>query len=106
MVWNILILIISTILGGLSIRLVPGMAKNLRLPLIFAGSYLFAITIIHIIPELFSISPDPSRVGLFVLIGFFIQQFLEYFSSGVEHGHVHAPHENRGRFALPALSYH
>ena len=70
-------------------QLVPGLKKNLRLPLIFAGSYLFAITIIHIIPELFSISPNPSKVGLYVLIGFFMQQFLEYFSSGVEHGHVH-----------------
>lgn len=27
-----------------------------------------------------------------MLIGFFIQQFLEYFSSGVEHGHMHKDH--------------
>lgn len=70
--------------------LFPGLKKNLRLPLIFAGSYLFSVTIIHIIPELFSSSPNPSRIGLYVLIGFFVQQFLEYFSSGVEHGHFHA----------------
>lgn len=89
MLLTILILIACTLLGGFSLQLVPGMKKNLRLPLIFAGSYLFAITIIHIIPELFSISPNPSQIGLYVLIGFFMQQFLEYFSSGVEHGHVH-----------------
>ncbi len=85
-------LILSTLLGGLSIKVFPGLTKNLRLPLIFAGSYLFAITIIHIIPELFSISSNPSQIGLYVLIGFFLQQFLEYFSYGVEHGHVHSDH--------------
>ncbi|SNS98497.1 ZIP Zinc transporter [Ekhidna lutea] len=89
MTLTVIILIACTLMGGLSINLIPGMKQNLRLPLIFAGSYLFAITIIHIIPELFSISRNPSTIGLYVLIGFFMQQFLEYFSSGVEHGHVH-----------------
>ncbi|MEP5614220.1 MAG: ZIP family metal transporter [Cyclobacteriaceae bacterium] len=90
MIVTIIILVISTLIGGFSFHIFPSLKKNLRLPLIFAGSYLFAITIIHIIPELFSISPDPSTVGLYVLIGFFVQQFLEYFSSGVEHGHFHS----------------
>lgn len=90
MISTVIILIISTIAGGLSFRLFPVFKNNLRLPLIFAGSYLFAITIIHIIPELFSLSPNPSTIGLYVLIGFFVQQFLEYFSSGVEHGHFHS----------------
>lgn len=84
------LLFVSTLLGGLCLNLFPVLKNNLRLPLIFAGSYLFAITIIHIIPELFSLSSNPSRIGLYVLIGFFLQQFLEYFSSGVEHGHFHA----------------
>ncbi len=109
MILTVFILFTSTILGGLSIKLVPGMKQNLRLPLIFAGAYLFAITIIHIIPELFSISPDPSTIGLYVLIGFFLQQFLEYFSSGVEHGHVHANKavSVSGRFSIiVALTIH
>ncbi len=90
MLVNILVLVISTLAGGYSFHLFPGLKKDLRLPLIFAGSYLFAITIIHIIPELFVISPNPSKVGLFILFGFFLQQFLEYFSSGIEHGHFHS----------------
>ena len=89
MILTVLILIVTTMIGGLSIKLIPADKRDMRLPLIFAGSYLLAITVIHIIPELFSTSPDPSKVGLYVLIGFFFQQFLEYFSSGVEHGHVH-----------------
>lgn len=109
MILTILILIGCTLLGGLSLKLIPGMQQNMRLALIFAGSYLFAITIIHIIPELFSISPNPSKVGLFVLIGFFLQQFLEYFSSGVEHGHVHTNKavSVSGRFSIiTALMVH
>ena len=62
MILTILILIGCTILGGLSLKLIPGMKQNMRLSLIFAGSYLFAITIIHIIPELFSISENPSTL--------------------------------------------
>ncbi|MEM7297147.1 MAG: zinc permease [Bacteroidota bacterium] len=98
----IIILIISTILGGLSLKIIPGAQKNLRLPLIFAGSYLLAITIIHIIPELYSISTEPTKIGLYVLVGFFLQQFLEYFSSGVEHGHVHKNKaiSTGGRFSI------
>ena len=95
-------LIVSTLIGGLSIYFVPSISKNIKLPLIFAGSYLFALTVIHIMPELFSISKNPSQMGLYVLAGFFLQQFLEYFSSGVEHGHVH-PNQamsNKGRFSL------
>ncbi|MDH5366664.1 MAG: ZIP family metal transporter, partial [Cyclobacteriaceae bacterium] len=29
------------------------------------------------------------KIGVYVLIGFFVQQFLEYLTSGVEHGHMH-----------------
>ena len=98
----IITLISSTLIGGLSLHAIPSVSKNIRLPLIFAGSYLLAITIIHIIPELFTVSSDPSRIGLYVLIGFFIQQLLEYFSSGVEHGHVHKDHavSAGGRFSI------
>lgn len=64
--------------------------SNYRLLLVFAGSYLFAITVIHILPELYKQFEDVELIGLFVLLGFFIQQFLEYFTSGIEHGHIHS----------------
>jgi zinc transporter ZupT len=57
--------------------------------LVFAGAYLFAITVIHILPELYQQSRGLELIGLFVLIGFFLQQLLEFFTSGVEHGHLH-----------------
>lgn len=64
-------------------------ASNLKLPLVFAGSFLFAVTIIHILPEVFITSDAPMRIGIYVLLGFFLQQFLESFTAGVEHGHFH-----------------
>jgi len=98
----ITILIASTLAGGLAIYAVPSQSRNIKFPLIFGGSYLFAISIIHIIPELYAVSPEPSRMGLFILLGFFLQQFLEYFSAGVEHGHVHAEKavSVSGRFSI------
>src|SRR5882672_6562808 len=62
---------------------------NYKLALVFAGSYLFSITIIHILPELLHQDQQPGYVGIFVLTGFFLQQGLEFLSTGVEHGHIH-----------------
>jgi zinc transporter ZupT len=85
------VLFFTPLLSGLAIYLVPkGKNKSFRLMLAFAGSYLFAITVIHILPELYRQSIGEELIGLFVLIGFFLQQLLEYFTSGVEHGHIHA----------------
>lgn len=64
-------------------------AKNLRFILAFSAAYLFAISVTHLLPECYE-GYDGKRVGLFILIGFFIQIVIEYFSAGIEHGHVHA----------------
>jgi zinc transporter ZupT len=72
------------------VYLVPkGRSTNFKLLLVFAGAYLFAITVIHILPELYSQQLGGELIGLFVLAGFFLQQLLEYFTSGIEHGHIH-----------------
>jgi len=72
------------------VYLVPSAkGSNFKLLLVFAGSYLFAITVTHILPELYRQNAELELIGLFVLAGFFLQQLLEYFTSGVEHGHIH-----------------
>ena len=77
---------------------VPGLLLNkgnnisderLKLYITFSGAYLFSITVIHILPELYEHSHGHSGIGIFVLIGFFFQIALEYFSKGIEHGHIH-----------------
>lgn len=74
--------------------------------LVFAGAYLFSITIIHIMPELFTQATNPTTIGVYVLLGFFLQQILEYFTAGAEHGHVHQhehEHKHGGTGALLVL---
>lgn len=93
MTFSILVLFLVPLLSGLLVYLVPGArTSNYRLFLVFAGSYLFSITVIHILPEIYAHGAEAGMIGLFVLAGFFLQQFLEYFSSGIEHGHIHSHH--------------
>ena len=90
---DILLLIGSPILSGLAYFIFK--RKNdarLKLLLSFSGSYLFAISVLHLIPEIYQGSSE--KIGLFILIGFFIQIILEYFSDGIEHGHVHVHHHH------------
>lgn len=90
MTLKLLVLFFTPMLAGLLAYLVPSSRNsNYRLLLVFAGSYLFAITVVHILPELFIQNSEVELIGVFVLCGFFLQQVLEYFTSGVEHGHVH-----------------
>ena len=75
-------------LGGVSVFFFKKEnTQRLKLILSFSGAYLFAITILHLIPEVYH-NADES-IGLFVLGGFLFQILLEQFSEGIEHGHMH-----------------
>jgi zinc transporter ZupT len=90
MILKLLVLFFTPLLAGLLSYLVPSSKNsNYKMLLVFAGSYLFAITVVHILPELYRQNEEVELIGLFVLCGFFLQQILEYFTSGVEHGHIH-----------------
>jgi zinc transporter ZupT len=89
MTLKLIVLFFTPLLSGLAIYLIPKRKNsNFKLLLVFAGSYLFAITVIHILPELYRQDIGIEWIGVFVLAGFFLQQLLEYFTSGVEHGHL------------------
>ncbi|HCX24711.1 MAG: zinc permease [Flammeovirgaceae bacterium] len=98
----VLVLFGSAIIGGMAEKFVTYKSDGIRYSLIFAGSFLFSITIIHILPEIFSLGSNPMRLGLFILLGFFFQQLLEYFTSGIEHGHAHV-HEHMSGFSKLGL---
>jgi zinc and cadmium transporter len=90
MALNFILLFFTALLAGLWVFVTPALKeKYFKLVLVFAGSYLFSITILHILPELFSGSYNPSRMGVYILIGFLLQQLLEFWSAGIEHGHIH-----------------
>lgn len=92
MALNFTLLFVTAMLaGGLAYFIPSWEERYFKLVLVFAGSYLFAITVLHILPELFVESSNPTRMGLYILLGFFIQQILALLSTGVEHGHIHHP---------------
>jgi zinc and cadmium transporter len=73
----------------------------LKLSLAFTGSYLFTISMIHLVPGVFA--SGGNSIGYFILLGFFIQLFLEYMSGGIEHGHIHLHHDNHKAFPLTMM---
>ena len=93
-IWKFLVLFFCAFFGGLSIFLVKNdKSQLLKLILSFSGAYLFAITVLHLIPDAYS-GTDKREIGIFILIGFLLQVFLEQFSEGVEHGHIHKHHHS------------
>src|SRR5690606_7369619 len=88
-IWKLLVLFFCAFFGGSAIFLVKSdKSELLKLILSVSGAYLFAITVLHLIPSAYS-GTDAHEIGIFILIGFLLQVFLEKFSEGVEHGHIH-----------------
>ncbi|MEJ7558371.1 MAG: ZIP family metal transporter [Pedobacter sp.] len=94
-IWKLLTLFLCAFFGGTAIFLVKSdKSQLLKLILSFSGAYLFAITVLHLIPDAYH-GGEHEDIGIFILIGFLLQVFLEQFSEGVEHGHIHKHHENQ-----------
>ena len=69
--------------------------KSLSIYLAFSGAFLLAITIFELLPEVYQ---NPSKsIGVYIIAGILLQIFLEFFSQGAEHGHVHI-HEHNNSF--------
>lgn len=76
--------------------MVLGAYRNVLFKVIipFTGAYILGITVLHLMPIVFS--QGAHQVGIYILIGFFLQIFLEQFSQGIEHGHIHVvSHQQR-----------
>lgn len=87
-IWELILLFCSAILGGIAVFFFKNDNKNrLKLVLSFSGAYLFAITVLHLMPDVYSGSNH--QIGLFILGGFLLQIVMEQFSEGIEHGHIH-----------------
>lgn len=99
-----LLLFLTAMISGLLVFSAPTFKERyFKLALVFAGSYLFSITILHIIPELFSSGYSHSRMGLYILLGFLLQQLLEFWSSGIEHGHIHKHHSETSKGVITLM---
>ena len=80
-------LFLSVIIGLIIVYGFKPKDKIIQLLLAFSGAYLLSITILNLLPEIY-IQPN-KNIGLFILIGLLLQLILDFFSKGVEHGHLH-----------------
>jgi zinc and cadmium transporter len=104
----ILLLVAPILVAGIFAYKFPIKQDSLRLLLALSASYLFSVSIIHLLPEAFghihgSDTPVPVNVkltGLFIVLGFCLQLVIDTFSTGIEHGHVHL-HSNECHDHLP-----
>lgn len=90
---GVLILIASVLFGGVLVTILQKVDRGqmIKLLLSLSGGFLLAIAFVHFIPEIYVHNGD--QIGYYILLGFLIQLFLEYFSGGIEHGHMHIKHK-------------
>ena len=96
------LLIGVVLLGGLLVYfLKEKITGSLRYLLAFSGAFMLGIAALHLIPEVYA--KNNFSIGIYVLFGFLIQLILEYFSQGLEHGHIHAHEHASSKFYAPIL---
>ena len=95
------LLFIPVLVAGITVFYITFTESQLKLLLAFSAAYLLALSFLHLIPETYSIL-KPRQAGIWVLAGFFIQVLLEFFSSGIEHGHAHI-HAEKNKIPLLLL---
>lgn len=103
-----LVLFLPVLISGGTVFFFRTNNKVLKLVTAFSGAYLLAISFLDVIPEIYE-GNNSTEIGLFILIGFFIQLFLDYITKGVEHGHQHHdckehhPNEAHTKSHIPVL---
>ncbi len=86
--FEIAILFFAPVIGALiAFMLKRDKEDYFKLVLSFSGAFLFSVMLLHLLPEIFQ--NEGVNAGLFMLLGFFIQVFLEQATHGIEHGHFH-----------------
>jgi zinc and cadmium transporter len=94
---------IGAVLVGLALIFIFDLnnQKRIKLVLAFSGAYLFAIVVLHFMPEMYA--HHGANIGLVVLAGFLLQILLDFYSTGLEHGHFHKEHFNLGELPVGAI---
>ena len=105
MTFPLILLTALTLIAGLAPLLIKkSNPKIFHLALIFSGAYLLGITIAHLMPELFNGVLGHHQVALWVIIGYFMQLLLDFFTSGVEHGHLHMANDDHRHGSLTMVT--
>jgi len=108
----ILLTVFAFLGGGMAVFLPNKSVERHRFWQVFSGAFLFALTVTHLMPELFAMvfgkhgykasGVDLHLVGIFILLGYFLQSIIETLTKGVEHGHLHI-HEHDTHVSSPLL---
>lgn len=85
-----LLFFILPMTAGALVRVTRPDGRGLLLLLSFSGAFLLGVVFLHMLPELYE--EEGAALGGWVLGGFLLQVVLEFFSRGIEHGHLHTVH--------------
>lgn len=66
----------------------PKQNNHIKLLLAFSGAFLLSLTFFDFLPEIYEQNKSKTT-AVFILVGILLQIFLEFFSKGAEHGHMH-----------------
>ncbi len=107
--WYILLFAAPFVGGVLGFFLNRGKESFTKLLLAFSGSFLLSLSILVLMPHVFG-GHGHSDAGIYVLGGFLLQIFLDFYTRGADHGHYHAD-EKKQAYRIPisliaALSIH
>jgi zinc and cadmium transporter len=97
LLFNILLFSLTLIGGSIPLWSKQWNERSMKYLLMFSGSFLLSITLLHLVPE--TIQGDGHQAGLLILAGFFLQQIIQVFTHGVEHGHAHI-HQDEGKVSI------
>ena len=92
---------IFAVIFGVSLAAISNKGKiwSTKLLLSFSGSFLLALTLFELLPEVYG-HLDAKTTGLYIMGGILLQIVLEFFSKGAEHGHIHI-HNHESKFPWP-----
>ncbi|MCK5824485.1 MAG: ZIP family metal transporter [Ichthyobacteriaceae bacterium] len=96
-----IILFMAVVIGAVIGELIKPYEKIKKLFLTFSGAFLLAVTVFHLLPGVYKSGFE--KIGLYIMIGVFIQLLLEYISNGMEHAHQthNAEKKNHSMFTIP-----
>lgn len=106
MIWIYLLLIGSVMGAGAAVWILNIRDRRiLKMLLAFSAAFLIGISFIHLLPEIYE--EHSVYIGLFILLGFLLQLFLEILTKGAEHGHQqgvdHEGHASNEGLVSPML---
>lgn len=86
------LLFVPTLLSGAAVFFIPKRwEKGFQLLLPLGGSYLLSFMLMDMLPTFYKEAEKVHSLLYWMLIGFFLQLFLDCFSHGAAHAHSHTP---------------